>query len=61
MFACEVEKDAANSALREAGHDMIVSEGELEENAIGSNCGKYVSSLERNANPFNDIYVIRQR
>jgi 23S rRNA (adenine2503-C2)-methyltransferase len=28
--------------LREAGYEVIVSIGEVEENAIGSNCGQYV-------------------
>ena len=28
--------------LREAGFEVIVSIGELEENLIGSNCGQYV-------------------
>lgn len=32
-------------ALREAGYEVIVSIGELEENRIGSNCGQYVSGI----------------
>jgi 23S rRNA (adenine2503-C2)-methyltransferase len=28
--------------LEQAGYQVIVSIGELEENAIGSNCGQYV-------------------
>lgn len=33
--------------LRDAGFDVIVSIGDLEENKIGSNCGMYLSSVER--------------
>ncbi len=32
-------------ALRDAGYDVIVSIGELEENKIGSNCGQYVKTF----------------
>ena len=31
-------------ALREAGYEVILSIGELEENDIGSNCGQYLSN-----------------
>jgi 23S rRNA (adenine2503-C2)-methyltransferase len=40
--APESETSAAVLALRQAGYQVIVSIGELEENAIGSNCGQYV-------------------
>ena len=40
-----IEWDNIISTLRMAGYDVIVSVGELEENAIGSNCGQYVSSI----------------
>jgi len=30
------------NGLREAGYDVILSVGELEENAIGSNCGQHI-------------------
>ncbi len=33
--------------LREKGFETLVSIGELEENAIGSNCGQFVSSLDK--------------
>lgn len=40
------EKDASQDvvvkALEEAGYDVIVSIGEVEENLIGSNCGQYL-------------------
>ena len=36
------------SILETNGYEVIVSLGELEENAIGSNCGQYVSALEDN-------------
>ena len=36
------------SILETNGFEVIVSLGELEENAIGSNCGQYVSALEDN-------------
>lgn len=35
------------SSLRESGFDVIISIGELAENEIGSNCGQYISTLER--------------
>jgi 23S rRNA (adenine2503-C2)-methyltransferase len=38
----ESETSATVLALRQAGYQVIVSIGEVEENAIGSNCGQYV-------------------
>ena len=38
----EGETSEAVLALRQAGYQVIVSIGEVEENAIGSNCGQYV-------------------
>lgn len=32
--------------LKNEGYEIIVSEGEKEENLIGSNCGQYISSLK---------------
>ncbi len=34
--------------LQSVGYDVILSIGELEEKLIGSNCGQYVTSLEKN-------------
>ena len=34
--------------LRSAGYTVIESIGELQENAIGSNCGQYLTALEKN-------------
>jgi len=33
-------------SLRDEGFEVIVSQGELEENAIGSNCGQYVAAMD---------------
>lgn len=38
----ESENSETVLALRQAGYQVIVSIGEVEENAIGSNCGQYV-------------------
>jgi 23S rRNA (adenine2503-C2)-methyltransferase len=35
--------------LREAGFEVILSIGELEENAIGSNCGQFIGNAESGA------------
>jgi 23S rRNA (adenine2503-C2)-methyltransferase len=34
--------------LKNAGYQVILSVGELEENNIGSNCGQYISNIEQN-------------
>ena len=34
-------------ALKEAGYEVILSIGELEENSIGSNCGQYLENFEQ--------------
>ncbi|RPI34447.1 MAG: radical SAM protein [Chloroflexota bacterium] len=39
---CHDESDELVQSLREAGYQVIVSIGEVEENRIGSNCGQYV-------------------
>ncbi len=43
----EAEIGTLTDELRQAGYDVLVSIGELEENQIGSNCGQYVSALDR--------------
>jgi 23S rRNA (adenine2503-C2)-methyltransferase len=40
----EKEKYEIIDALKEAGYEVILSIGELEENDIGSNCGQYVTN-----------------
>jgi len=42
--------------LKSEGFDVIVSIGELEENAIGSNCGQYITSMERSGSEASEIY-----
>jgi 23S rRNA (adenine2503-C2)-methyltransferase len=37
-----VEPEAVTAPLRDAGYEVIVSIGELEENHIGSNCGQFI-------------------
>ena len=39
-------RDKLVKELKAHGFEVIVSLGELEENAIGSNCGQYVSAME---------------
>ncbi|NQT33967.1 radical SAM protein [bacterium] len=42
--------------IKSLGYRVIVSVGELEENAIGSNCGQYVSKLKEEAHTPVDAY-----
>jgi len=48
-------------ALRKAGYEVILSIGEWEENAIGSNCGQYImnfkKALEEGKVPEENAYV----
>lgn len=39
------EKPGLISQLEEAGYEVILSIGEWEENAIGSNCGQYITAV----------------
>jgi len=48
------------SLLKDAGYEVIVSIGELEENAIGSNCGQYVSAITNNEVAHQDTYTYEQ-
>ena len=41
------EKYETIDSLREAGYEVILSIGELEENFIGSNCGQYITSYRK--------------
>lgn len=43
--------------LEEAGYQVIVSIGEVEENYIGSNCGQYIKRHLAAANPLQDGYT----
>jgi 23S rRNA (adenine2503-C2)-methyltransferase len=42
--------------LNDAGYDVIVSIGEVEENQIGSNCGQYVLKYLQSQNAITDGY-----
>jgi len=44
------------SSLRDAGYEVIVSIGELEENLIGSNCGQYITAFNRAQKKMKDAY-----
>lgn len=51
VFAPDQGNEAIVSDLRRAGYEVIVSIGEFEENAIGSNCGQFIRSyLTRQTN-----------
>lgn len=45
-LAGEKEPEIANR-LRDAGFEVLLSIGELEENKIGSNCGQYIKTFEK--------------
>jgi 23S rRNA (adenine2503-C2)-methyltransferase len=47
---------AVAQSLMDAGYDVIVSIGEVEENEIGSNCGQYVLRHMESQKPLEDGY-----
>ena len=49
------------SRLREAGYEVIVSIGEVEENLIGSNCGQYVMRHLHEKSPITGGYTYQLR
>ncbi|HNT36561.1 MAG TPA: radical SAM protein [bacterium] len=49
---CEMAQE-----LRDAGFEVIVSVGELEENCIGSNCGQYIRRHLLATEPIDDAYT----
>ena len=52
----ESETNAIVMALRQTGYQVIVSIGEVEENAIGSNCGQYVLRHQQAQQALQDAY-----
>ncbi len=52
-----VNQDAVVKALEEAGYDVIVSIGEVEENLIGSNCGQYLRRHMEAGDNLSDGYT----
>ena len=48
---------AVAQSLIEAGYDVIISIGEVEENEIGSNCGQYVMKYMESQKPLKDGYT----
>lgn len=50
------EPDNLVEALRQAGYEVILSIGEVEENAIGSNCGQYLRRHLNAADQLEDGY-----
>lgn len=51
------DRYAVVDALREAGYDVIISIGELEENYIGSNCGQYLQRHLQSKNRLDTGYT----
>lgn len=51
--------EAITRPLMEAGYDVIVSIGEVEENEIGSNCGQYVLNYLESGLAVKDGYTYR--
>lgn len=49
--------ESVKHALAAAGYEVIVSIGEVEENAIGSNCGQYVLNYLENGVAVKDGYT----
>jgi len=49
-------KNEIINSLREAGYDVIISIGELEENQIGSNCGQYLANFEQEKKNLSTSY-----
>lgn len=43
LFMCERDAEQLARTIEKRGFETIISIGELEENAIGSNCGQYIS------------------
>jgi 23S rRNA (adenine2503-C2)-methyltransferase len=43
--------------LRSSGYELILSIGELEENYIGSNCGQYVTTYQKEKKIIEDAYT----
>lgn len=48
-FESDAERNKTAESLRSEGYEVILSLGEIEENAIGSNCGQFVTALGRTA------------
>ena len=44
-------------ALKQAGYEVLLSIGELEENKIGSNCGQYIMNYLRESYPVDGGYT----
>jgi 23S rRNA (adenine2503-C2)-methyltransferase len=55
------EQDNLVEALRQVGYDVILSIGEVEENAIGSNCGQYLRRHLNAAERLEDGYCYEVR
>lgn len=47
------------NALRQAGYDVILSIGELEENFIGSNCGQYLTNYQNKKDSIENSYTYK--
>ena len=48
VFASDRQNEELVSELRQAGYEVLISLGESEENAIGSNCGQFIRSFLAN-------------
>ncbi len=53
------KRNSLISELQDAGYDVILSIGELEENQIGSNCGQYLENYEKEKQELEKSYNYR--
>ena len=59
VFSDKSINDAILNSVKDAGYQVLLSIGEVEENKIGSNCGQHILNYLDSGNQFDDAYTYK--
>ena len=57
VFSDKVDHNPIIDSIRDAGYQVLLSIGEIEENKIGSNCGQHILNYIKSGNKLQDSYT----
>ncbi len=59
VFSDSSSNEAILESIKQAGYQVLLSIGEIEENKIGSNCGQHILNYMKSGNQFEDAYTYK--
>ena len=59
VFSDKSINETILNSVKDAGYQVLLSIGEVEENKIGSNCGQHILNYLDSGNQFDDAYTYK--